>query len=64
MILLSALDYSSVLIFALTGALVASRAQLDLAGFGFVACLTALGGGTIGDVLLYRNLERAFRISR
>jgi len=43
---------------------VASRAQLDLAGFGFVACLTALGGGTIGDVLLYRNLERAFRISR
>ena len=38
------LDYASVLIFALTGALAASRAQLDLIGFGFIACLTALGG--------------------
>ena len=37
------LDYASVLIFALTGALAASRAQLDLIGFGFIACLTALG---------------------
>jgi uncharacterized membrane protein YeiH len=27
------LDYTSVLIFALTGALVASRAQLDIVGF-------------------------------
>nr|WP_174822782.1 trimeric intracellular cation channel family protein [Ruegeria lacuscaerulensis] len=49
------LDYASVLIFALTGALVASRAQLDLVGFGFVACLTAVGGGTIRDLLLNRH---------
>lgn len=49
------LDYASVLIFAITGALVASRAQLDLVGFAFIACLTALGGGTIRDVLLDRN---------
>ena len=48
-------DYVSVLIFAATGALVASRAQLDLVGFVFIACLTALGGGTIRDVLLDRN---------
>ncbi|WP_138934611.1 trimeric intracellular cation channel family protein [Roseovarius arcticus] len=49
------LDYASVLIFALTGALVASRAQLDIVGFAFVACLTAVGGGTLRDVLLDRN---------
>lgn len=49
------LDYGSVLIFALTGALVASRAQLDLVGFAFIAALTALGGGTIRDLLLDRN---------
>tara|TARA_R110002110_G_scaffold147727_14_gene338470 strand:+ start:8826 stop:9449 length:624 start_codon:yes stop_codon:yes gene_type:complete len=55
MTLLALLDYGSVLIFAITGALVASRAQLDLVGFGFIACLTALGGGTIRDLLLDRN---------
>ncbi len=55
MTLLSLLDYASVLIFAITGALVASRAQLDLVGFAFIACLTAVGGGTIRDLLLDRN---------
>lgn len=48
------LDYGSVLIFALTGALAASRAQLDAIGFAFIACLTALGGGTLRDILLDR----------
>ncbi|MCM2562607.1 trimeric intracellular cation channel family protein [Lutimaribacter sp. EGI FJ00015] len=52
---LLALDYTSVLIFALTGALVASRTQLDIVGFAFLACLTAVGGGTLRDVLLDRN---------
>src|SRR6056297_1043564 len=52
---LSLLDYASVLIFALTGALAASRKQLDLVGFAFLACLTAVGGGTLRDVLLDRN---------
>ncbi len=55
MSLISVLDYASVLVFAITGALVASRAQLDLVGFAFVACLTALGGGTLRDLLLDRN---------
>jgi uncharacterized membrane protein YeiH len=55
MILTDLLDYASVLVFAITGALVASRAQLDLVGFGFIACLTALGGGTLRDLLLDRN---------
>lgn len=49
------LDYASVLVFATSGALVASRQQLDLIGFAFVACLTAVGGGTIRDILLNRD---------
>lgn len=52
---LALLDYASVLVFALSGALVASRQQLDLIGFAFIACLTAVGGGTIRDVLLNRD---------
>lgn len=55
MTLLELLDYASVFVFALTGALVASRAQLDIVGFAFVASLTAVGGGTLRDVLLDRN---------
>lgn len=55
MTLLSFLDYASVIVFAITGALVASRAQLDLVGFAFIACLTAVGGGTVRDLLLDRN---------
>ncbi|MCD1617096.1 trimeric intracellular cation channel family protein [Salipiger marinus] len=49
------LDFASVLIFALTGALVASRAQLDVVGFAFLANLTAMGGGTFRDLLLDRH---------
>lgn len=52
--LLPLLDYASVAVFALTGALVASRAQLDIVGFIFIACLTATGGGTLRDVMLDR----------
>lgn len=54
MTLVNLLDYASVLIFAMTGALVASRSQLDLVGFAFIACLTAVGGGTVRDILLDR----------
>ena len=56
MSVLAVLDYLSVFIFALTGALVASRAQLDLVGFLFIAALTAVGGGTVRDVLLNRDV--------
>ena len=49
------LDYASVFIFALTGALAASRQQLDIVGFAFISCLTAVGGGTVRDLLLDRN---------
>lgn len=55
MTLLVAVDFAAVLIFALTGALSASRAQLDIVGFGFLAALTGIGGGTLRDVFLDRN---------
>lgn len=55
MSLVTLLDYASVLVFALTGALVASRAQLDIVGFTFISCLTAVGGGTVRDLLLGRD---------
>lgn len=55
MTFLSFLDFASVLVFALTGALVASRAQLDIVGFAFMAALTGLGGGTLRDLLLDRT---------
>lgn len=55
MTILSALDYAAVLVFALTGGLAASRAQLDLVGFIFLASLTAVGGGTLRDLLLNRD---------
>ena len=56
MTLLALLDYASVFIFALTGALVASRAQLDIIGFVFIASLTAVGGGTLRDLLLDQQI--------
>jgi uncharacterized membrane protein YeiH len=49
------LDYAAALIFAATGALAASRAQLDIVGFFFLASLTAVGGGTLRDLMLDRN---------
>ena len=55
MTLLQILDHLSVFVFALSGALAASRAQLDLVGFLFIACLTAVGGGTVRDLLLNRE---------
>lgn len=53
--LISVLDHASVLIFALTGALVASRGQLDPVGFIFFATLTGIGGGTLRDLVLGRD---------
>ena len=51
---ISVLDIMGVMVFAATGALVASRKEMDLIGFGLMACLTGVGGGTLRDVLLGR----------
>ncbi len=48
------LDLLGVGVFAASGALVASRKQLDLVGFGLVATVTGIGGGTLRDLLLDR----------
>jgi uncharacterized membrane protein YeiH len=55
MALADLLDLVAVFVFALTGGLVASRAQLDVVGFLFLACLTGVGGGTIRDLTLGRD---------
>ncbi|WP_343562237.1 trimeric intracellular cation channel family protein [Kiloniella sp. b19] len=59
--LTAVLDLTAVFVFALTGALVASRAQLDIIGFVFFACLTAVGGGTVRDVIL--GAEQVFWVA-
>lgn len=46
------LDFAGVGMFAATGALVASRKQLDIIGFVFLATLTGIGGGTVRDLVL------------
>jgi uncharacterized membrane protein YeiH len=46
------LDYIGVAVFAATGALAASRKQLDMIGFVFFAACTGVGGGTLRDILL------------
>ncbi|MCL6708699.1 trimeric intracellular cation channel family protein [Pseudomonas sp. R2.Fl] len=50
--LLVLLDYAGVAVFAATGALAASRKQLDLIGFIFMASITGIGGGTLRDLVL------------
>ncbi len=52
--MLMVLDYAGVSLFAATGALAASRKQLDLIGFLFFAAVTGLGGGTVRDIVLGR----------
>jgi uncharacterized membrane protein YeiH len=46
------LDYAGVAVFAATGALAASRKELDIIGFLFLASVTAIGGGTFRDLIL------------
>ena len=46
------LDYLGVAPFAATGALAASRKQLDIVGFLFLATLTEVGGGTVRGLIL------------
>lgn len=48
------LDIVGVAVFAATGALAASRKQMDLIGFGLLATLTGVGGGTLRDLILGR----------
>ena len=49
------LDWSGVIVFAISGALVASRKQMDIVGFVLLGTVTGIGGGTLRDVLLGAN---------
>jgi uncharacterized membrane protein YeiH len=53
--LLYLLDLFGVAVFAVSGALAAGRLQLDLLGVLVLASLTAIGGGTLRDLLMNRH---------
>lgn len=46
------LDLVGTAIFAITGSLAAGRKRMDIFGVVVLACVTALGGGTLRDVIL------------
>lgn len=50
-----ALDLIGIVVFAISGALAAGRQRLDLIGVVVLAAVTAVGGGTIRDLLLDRH---------
>jgi uncharacterized membrane protein YeiH len=54
-VLLYWLDLFGVAVFAVSGALTAGRAGLDLFGVLVIASFTAIGGGTVRDLLLNRH---------
>lgn len=55
------LDLIGVFVFALSGALAAVRARLDIFGVVVIATITALGGGILRDTLIAANPPYSFR---
>ena len=49
---MSVLDWLGIIAFTVTGALVASRKQMDVVGFVVLGTVTGIGGGTLRDLLL------------
>lgn len=50
------LDIAGVVVFAVSGALAAMRKELDLIGVLVIAIVTAVGGGTLRDLLIDRQV--------
>lgn len=50
--LTSVLDWLGIVVFAISGALEASRKQMDMVGFILLGTVTGIGGGTLRDLLL------------
>jgi len=48
------IDLAAVFVFSASGALVASRKQMDVVGFVLIGCITGFGGGSVRDLLLGR----------
>ena len=51
-LLIESLDILGTTIFAFSGALKAGRKGMDLVGMMIIACITAVGGGTMRDILM------------
>lgn len=49
---ITAIDWFGIAVFAVTGALVASRKQMDIFGFMLLGTATGIGGGSIRDLML------------
>jgi len=49
------LDWCGVIVFTISGALTASRKQMDIVGFVLLGTVTGVGGGTLRDILLGAN---------
>jgi uncharacterized membrane protein YeiH len=60
--ILELLEFAGVGVFAISGALAAGRKNLDLLGVVVIATVTAIGGGTVRDLLL--NQHPVFWIAR
>lgn len=56
------LDWVGIVVFATTGALAASRKQMDVVGFALLATATGIGGGTLRDMML--GLTPVFWVTR
>ena len=61
--LLYLFDIFAVVVFAVSGALVASRKRLDVMGFMWLAVVTVVGGGTRGLAIAFGWSLPVFRIS-
>ena len=53
--ILQSLDYLGTFAFALSGAMVAVRKQMDVFGVVVLAIVTAIGGGTVRDMILVKS---------
>jgi len=50
-LVIATLDWFGVAVFAVTGALVASRKEMDIFGFALLATVTGIGGSSVRDLL-------------
>ncbi len=48
------LNYFGIIVFAISGALAAARARMDVVGFSLLGVVTGIGGGSLRDILLGR----------
>jgi uncharacterized membrane protein YeiH len=55
------LDWCGLCVFAISGALVASRKEMDIAGFALLGSVTGIGGSTTYIIKVYhRRLVKAY----